>query len=259
MGKLYGGVDGGGSGSRFSILDNEGRVVAKSDGECTNQWLVGIDKVLESVEDMWKRAFQSINQTPTQLDGLVLTLLNSNIFISGYKRVTKQRDNKYNLGNSHPPSLSAGGVVLIAGTGSNCQLVSQSSNGDISLVGCGGWGHLLGDEGGAYSIAHRMVKTVFDDIDCLIPSQHCIKEAQVGSSEYTSKEPIRTRYLGHVTGYQPIKDHYFIIRPALMWRYFGIDNQMDILRYYYTEFDKSHIASLTKHMAKVQNIDIAMF
>eukprot|EP00116_Pleurobrachia_bachei_P014955 sb/3475217/ len=29
---------------------------------------------------------------------------------------------------------------------------------------------------------------------------------------HTSKQPIRTRYLGHVTGYQPIRDQYFLIR-----------------------------------------------
>eukprot|EP00116_Pleurobrachia_bachei_P004510 sb/3464772/ len=39
-------------------------------------------------------------------------------------------------------------------------------------------------------------------------------------SKYTDneiKQPIRTRYLGHVTGYQPIRDQYFLIRsvPAL--------------------------------------------
>ena len=28
----------------------------------------------------------------------------------------------------------------------------------------------------------------------------------------TSKQPIITRYLGHVTGYQPIRDQYFLIR-----------------------------------------------
>eukprot|EP00116_Pleurobrachia_bachei_P018959 sb/3479221/ len=27
----------------------------------------------------------------------------------------------------------------------------------------------------------------------------------------TSKQPIRTRYLSHVTGYQPIRDQYFLI------------------------------------------------
>ena len=37
--KFYGGVDGGGSGSRFVILNEEGDVIAESDGECTNQWV----------------------------------------------------------------------------------------------------------------------------------------------------------------------------------------------------------------------------
>eukprot|EP00116_Pleurobrachia_bachei_P006355 sb/3466617/ len=49
----------------------------------------------------------------------------------------------------------------------------------------------------------------------------------------TSKQPIRTRYLGHVTGYQPIKDQYFLIRSASVssgesntaegWRVSGTD------------------------------------
>eukprot|EP00116_Pleurobrachia_bachei_P015440 sb/3475702/ len=34
-------------------------------------------------------------------------------------------------------------------------------------------------------------------------------------STETSKQPIRTLYLGHVTGYQPIRDEYFLIRSVL--------------------------------------------
>eukprot|EP00116_Pleurobrachia_bachei_P008590 sb/3468852/ len=61
---------------------------------------------------------------------------------------------------------------------------------------------------------------VFHFQSCLSQSRsatkHMICQVSRGNCDWlftcTSKQPIRTRYLGHVSGYQPIRDQYFLIR-----------------------------------------------
>ena len=110
------------------------------------------------------------------------------------------------------PFFSVGGFVIISGTGSNSLLM----NPDGKTYRCGGWGHLLGDEGSAYWIAHRGIKMLFDEEDNLVDP------------------PYPTHRLRSL-----VLDH------------FGIKGRMGMLPHCYENFTKSFFASLTKKIAQM--------
>ena len=58
--------------------------------------------------------------------------------------------------NRHPGSESA--IVLIAGTGSVAMRYHWTSGLPVRVARSGGWGHILGDEGGGYAIGLRAIK-----------------------------------------------------------------------------------------------------
>jgi len=103
-----------------------------------------------------------------------------------------------------------GGVVIIAGTGSNSFL--RNPNGETYQ--CGGWGHALGDEGGAWWIAYKAVKAVFDHEDNL---EAC---------------PYDT-----TTAWNMIKSH------------FNIEHRQDMLEHCYARFEKPFYARLCQKMS----------
>eukprot|EP00116_Pleurobrachia_bachei_P007687 sb/3467949/ len=61
----------------------------------------------------------------------------------------------------------------------------------------------------------RMPKHIFRHNDAEHLEELLAKSKLHSGTGQKSKQPIRTRYLGHVTGYQPIKDSYFLVRSAL--------------------------------------------
>lgn len=104
-----------------------------------------------------------------------------------------------------------GGIVLIAGTGSNSLLVKP----DGSEGRCGGWGHLVGDEGSACWIGLKAVKIYLDHTDAKAPAPHDIGELELAFKDY-----------------------------------FGIKDRFDLLDPLYTNWNKAKFAGVTKRLAE---------
>lgn len=109
------------------------------------------------------------------------------------------------FGSNYTASSNVG-MVLISGTVSNADLV----NSDGSCYNCAGWGHFVSDEGGAFHIAHRAVKTVFDDMGCLCKLPY------------------------------PIEDFWNLIK-----EYFEVENRGGMLPHFYKNFNRSFFARRT--------------
>ncbi|XP_075986885.1 uncharacterized protein LOC142983748 [Anticarsia gemmatalis] len=220
---FFGGVEGGATHSNLVICDATGRVVGKAKGPGTNHWTLGIDECANRIISMLKDAKEDACIPVDQpLDSLGLTLSGCEQESSNAELAARVKEKDETCARAiYVASDTAGslftgapngGMVLIAGTGSNALIRTP----DGQQHGCGGWGYILGDEGSAYWIAHKAVKTVFDDVDGLEPS------------------PYPTDRVWEV-----IREH------------FEADTRADLLPHAYKHFDKSMFAGVTSKLASL--------
>lgn len=149
--------------SQLVICNENGEIVASVKGPGTNHWMVGIKECATRIADMTTSAKIIANCPPsTKLKSLGLSL-------SGCEQAATNKELENELRESHPDisehyivcsdtigsvftASPIGGMVLISGTGSNALL--RNTNG--TTHSCGGWGNVLGDEGGGEYFSFRI-------------------------------------------------------------------------------------------------------
>lgn len=219
---IVGGIEGGGTHSTLVLLDESGKELTRVSGPDTNHWTIGMSQCQKRIADMVSRAKAQAGipvSQPLYALGLCLSGCEqeeSNVKLwQGLKESYPHVSERYTVSSDTDGSVATvapnGGMVLISGTGSNCLLI----NPDGGRYQCGGWGWMLGDEGSAWWISLKAIKTIFDDHDGLIKSKYC------------------TNWV-----WQAIRDH------------FQVDSRPDLLDHCYTSFEKHKFAGLCRKLAE---------
>ncbi len=164
-GRLFLGVDGGGTKTFVVIIDEEKKVVAEGLSGASNPVRVGIENAVTNISEAVSIACDKINQNPANIIAVTLGLagvrredlrlrirerISRNLKIRSIEVVTDAEIALYGAVKENP------GLVVIAGTGSIC--LGKNASGE--KFSAGGWGPLAGDEGGGAGIAREALHAI---------------------------------------------------------------------------------------------------
>lgn len=159
--KYYLGIDGGGTRTTAAVSDENGKVILKAIGKTINFYSVGMEAARENLEEiirginskigsvMFEAAFVGCSALDGEADKETVSALCGGIINA---ERTKMDSDVYVALKSVDTDESH--CVAICGTGS--MAIGEGENGKTIVKG--GWGHIIGDEGSAYSIAVKALK-----------------------------------------------------------------------------------------------------
>ncbi|MFC7321823.1 N-acetylglucosamine kinase [Halobacillus campisalis] len=156
------GIDAGGTSTIGALMDERGDIQATFKSGFGNP-LIDLERALLHIEEVMKACREASNQKISRVI----------IGMAGYSTLKHKLKLPSHWENDHPVHIlsdaelafEAGipdgeGILTIAGTGS----IHIGKHND-KLYTAGGWGHLLGDEGGGYHIGKQAIRHVLTDLE----------------------------------------------------------------------------------------------
>lgn len=168
MTKIAIGLDGGGTKTVGVLVDDQGHIRAQSTGESSNIQAIDDDKLsavfTSLVADLKKIAdVDRVDHLYAGLAGagrpadrkrIAAVLEDANVV----EQFTIDTDAMAALAGAF---AGGPGIILISGTGAICFGKAE----DGSVVRCGGWGYLLGDEGSGFFLGQQAIIAALKDLD----------------------------------------------------------------------------------------------
>ncbi|CAH8582281.1 unnamed protein product [Schistosoma rodhaini] len=223
MAFLIGGIEGGATISRMVLLDSSGNQLGYSEGPPTNPWLLGLEEAAERILNLVKDVLINSNRQPTE------TLARLGLSLSGADTEANQNE-LVNAIKKHCPNVAQeihicndsigtfltvcdkAAIILISGTGSICCYVREN----LTFQRIGGYGHLLGEKGSAYWIAQRMIEKLILSDDKIIDTTYNLDNVR-----------------------------------RVIYAYFNVENNLELLQHFYTDFSKNKVAGLCEHFSRI--------
>ena len=159
--KYYLGIDGGGTRTTAAVSDESGKILVKSVGKSINFYSVGMEKARKNLANVIEDIYKNIGKIEFEAAFIGCSALDDeaskdtrNSLCDGIIKAEK-----IGMNSDVYVALASSGedkcrIVAICGTGSIATGIDE--NGNIKTKG--GWGHIFGDEGSAYSIAVNALK-----------------------------------------------------------------------------------------------------
>lgn len=179
--KYYLGIDGGGTRTTAAVSDEKGNIVLKTVGKSINFYSVGMEKARENLSAILNEIYNNLGKIKFESAYIGCSALDDVADKEIIKTLCDGIINAEIIGMNSDVyvALASSGddecrVVAICGTGSIVTGIDE--NGAVKTKG--GWGHIFGDEGSAYSIAVNALKAcaMLYDEGKITPLVKCAEE-----------------------------------------------------------------------------------